>query len=344
MGPVCLRMSTVLLLLASLLSLVSGECSPNDLVPGPEGTGSGCSPRDNICQISCEQGKAKCKLLNKASCTKAKVTEADLTDFAGFNNTKCLELCQLSKDEDKPNHCRFWRYDPAAGDKVCSLMHDDQCTVYEACTGHCRTGDEGCAGDEPAPSPNTPCAAPIVFDPVSIHWACFNTGNNSPYDPATTSLPAGTSCLTVQRCVDWENGTTTEQDPLWRKLHVTCDGTEGKWIATGTDGKEADYNEVLGEGTAAITEHECKGGDVTLEVPRSQLGEGADLLCDNPDTDGGDTYTITAPNTCVLLCDLHLGMTIESRLDANGEVAFHRDGAEEVFDDVSLVKCWFHRQ
>ena len=56
----------------------------------------------------------------------------------------------------------------------------------------------------------------------------------------------------------------------------------------------------------------------------------------------GTTYTITAPTHCLLLCDLHIGMTIDGRLDANGEYEFvDQDGtAVTDADGENPVQCW----
>ena len=53
----------------------------------------------------------------------------------------------------------------------------------------------------------------------------------------------------------------------------------------------------------------------------------------------GTQYTITAPNHCLLLCDLHIGMTINGRLNENGEYIFV-DGAGDEITDAATVICW----
>ena len=62
-------------------------------------------------------------------------------------------------------------------------------------------------------------------------------------------------------------------------------------------------------------------------------------VCDVPPTIDGTQHTIAAPNHCLLLCDLHIGMTIDASLSENGEYAFV-DGAGEVIADGSDVICW----
>ena len=45
-------------------------------------------------------------------------------------------------------------------------------------------------------------------------------------------------------------------------------------------------------------------------------------VCDVEGTMNGNEYTIAAPNHCLLLCDLHIGMTINGKLEENGEYVF----------------------
>ena len=143
-------------------------------------------------------------------------------------------------------------------------------------------------------------------------------------------------------------------------------------------GKEDDYIDVLGtvpvlttpsgeykvmgenflDGTKAIKEPFCTGGGVTLRIPKENIQQpGVQLVCDTTVIPDDTNFDILAPNTCLLLCDYQLGMTIESvwkdeiEGDAGGDVgdvAFTNENG--IFDPVSQddpliqdgagVKCW----
>ena len=68
-------------------------------------------------------------------------------------------------------------------------------------------------------------------------------------------------------------------------------------------------------------------------------------LCDVEGDIQGTVYTISAPNHCLLLCDLHIGMTIDGRLTADGGYEFVDQDGEAVTDGNSddnrnPVQCW----
>ena len=136
---------------------------------------------------------------------------------------------------------------------------------------------------------------------------------------------------------------------------VRCDGvTEaeaefGRWVPDQQVGDQANYDGVIGaDGSGVIAEHECQGGEnpATLVVTLADMGVGGDLSCESPDADEDPlTFTIAAPNECVLLCDYHLAMVIEGRLDDEGEFKFYVtnvDPEEEVEQGTvsGMIKCW----
>jgi len=326
---------------------VLGECTSNDYVPG-----IGCDPSPNICEVTCPVD-GDCTL--SETCADALVT--DTITHTEMTEVKCQELCEASDAvEEEAKRCRFWRYELISNDEeVCSLMNLNQCTVPKVCTEtSCYTGDVGCAnGETPDPGFGLGCAAAMTFntDAGFIHWGCVNevVDLSSPYDPTVEKMPANTLCSTSQRCMDWEAGSLTEGQTLWRKLRVFCDGADGHWKQDPmADGDAAAYTGdtgVLGtDGSLAILEHKCVGGDaaptLVVDLATAGNGVGADLVCDVPATSpDGTQYTITAPNHCLLLCDLHIGMTINGRLNENGEYIFV-DGAGEEITDAATVICW----
>ena len=52
----------------------------------------------------------------------------------------------------------------------------------------------------------------------------------------------------------------------------------------------------------------------------------------------GTRVTITAPNHCLLLCDLHIGMTIEGQLNVDGEYKFFDQDGKAIItsEDVAF--------
>merc|ERR1712080_518233 len=94
--------------------------------------------------------------------------------------------------------------------------------------------------------------------------------------------------------------------------------------------------------TGIILEQECMGDPKPeLVVNIAAMGSSAQLSCETPDTDGADeTYTIIAPNKCVLLCDFQLGLIIDGRLNDDGEFAFYIENDVVVQANSTIIKCW----
>jgi len=347
-----------LLLKFSVLTLtlttnsVLGECLPNDLVPD----GIGCLPTPNICEITCPKGEA-CEL--GESCAAVGVTEDMIT---GDEMTKeiCPALCNdssssSSNETTRAIPCRFWRWDIETGDnEKCYLMSEGQCSTVLSCVApSCYHGDIGCDGEKPA---GKMCPGHMKFnnEPDFIHWGCANEDGelSSPYDENNPDMPAETICTTASRCFDYEKKGMAETDPLWRKLSVSCDGTTGHWQKVNeADGDDALYDLVIpNEGDSTIVEQKCAGGEsppITFDVDLASAGNGAGaaLVCDMEGTMSETTYTITAPNHCLLLCDLHIGMTIDGRLDDKGEYEWVDQDGTAITDanGVNPVKCWVGR-
>jgi len=313
------------------------ECPPNQCWDG------GCETDPNICQIIC--GEA-CE----TECPDVQLEPAEM------NADKCAALCIESRDKpDNDNPCRFWRYDRESGGqgvetKTCTFLSSDQCQFHSDCSGYCECEDVGCPGENgETEAPKKACLAPIVYYPGSawIHWACFNIDHDlgNPYNPDTV-MHADTQCHTTTKCADWD-----EEEA--RMLKVRCDGNgdgeNGRWVPDQEVGSQANYDGVLlSGGDGVIAEHKCNGGadPTTLVVTIADMGIGGELSCEIPDADQDDlTFTITAPNKCVLLCDYHLAMVIEGRLNDEGEFKFYVTNVDpEVEIEQATVsekiKCW----
>lgn len=302
-----------------------------------------------MCQIECTT-QGGCDETNEHNdCVNVLADGVQTTDDIP-DEAACTKLCKESKEGN--TQCRFWRFEPIGNSKLCTLMKDDQCADYDHCDGHCSCGEVCKEGEDP-PKTDKDCKGPIEYKPemLSIHWGCYKDGEDiSPY--GDDKMPADTICTTVSRCVDWEHIADEPEvnKGLWRKLQVTCDGADGKWKpnrdAGGEytdDSDEGDYDDVLTDhGVGVIQEPMC-GEDVSIAIKEADLGgEGADLICENNEhmnyTD--PNIFISAPNSCVLLCDLHLAMTFESKLDDKGVVQFENgdDGGNPIVE--STIKCW----
>jgi len=329
------------------------ECPPNNCWRG------GCEINSYTCQTVC-QTTCDCKCPDDSAEPDCEACHGVESTFGQMDAKKCEELCIASRDAGGDNPCRFWRYDReslnAVEFKTCTFLSSEQCLHYQDCSGSCKCGDVGCPGDgeDPEEGPKA-CQAPIEYHPGSlwIHWTCFNVEHpdmGSPYNELTT-LYADTLCTTTHKCVDWDGEGDAEMSE--RKLTVRCNGNtaedSGHWEPVNPVDGDKYYGEngvIEADGVGVIKEHQCLPDEsASLEVTILDMGIGAQLSCENPDTDSNPlTYTITPPNKCVLLCDFHLAMVIEGRLNDDGDFNFYQldtDGtADVVIDDAAKIKCW----
>jgi len=346
-----MRFILALAVLLSLTIVKAAECPTN---PHPKD----CDDSINICRISCDA--AQCKKEGDACATIKPDSEVDLT-FDSLTASECERLCIRSRNNtevaETAGYCRFWREEGESLKKHCSFMNGEQCVKYEWCnhnSEHCQGGDVGCRGDDGKPQPpddKQTCASGIEFHPdddadpkgLYIHWACES--EDSPYND--TPMPAKTHCFTIQTCSNWEIEATVPPDQL--TLQVRCDGTKGKWTTDSID-MVAVYQGVLGpegenRGSLPLNELKCVGTSEkqSLVVTKEAMGAGSQLSCTDPPTidDAKGEYTITAPNLCILLCDFHLGMTIEGRLkEETGDWGFFIVETDTEITDPNMVRCW----
>ena len=103
-------------------------------------------------------------------------------------------------------------------------------------------------------------------------------------------------------------------------------------------GEEDAYNEVIpGDGLDPIGEPPCTGGGGQLDIPEANIVDGTQLICDTHLVPVEGFYKMGHPNTCILLCDFQLGMTINSGLNEEGEAVFKNQDGEIT---GSAVTCW----
>ena len=234
---------------------------------------------------------------------------------------------------------------------VCSLMDDTQCQATGPCRDpHCVSDDVGC---KDTPIPTLGCPASFNYTDSAFHFGCDHC---NPYSDETCK--AGNKCFTTERCIimfctfnlsvcvlhrcsEWDSGSVDQSSDYWRKLAVECTRF-GTWVRlTGADGSDEDYVDVLGnDDTAPPQEPNCTPLPVEIlkGVPDE---EGADFLCDKELelAKDGIHLQIVAPNTCVLLCDFHLSMNLECRINDHGETKCFDEG-EETPTEPDNIYCW----
>ena len=109
---------------------------------------------------------------------------------------------------------------------------------------------------------------------------------------------------------------------------MTCDGAGdlGHWTASIPAGMEDFYATALGaDGSDALVELDCGPKDDPEDMLSVNVeATGGLITCENPDNSGSADYRIKAPNLCLLLCDFHLGMTIEGFLNDDGNYIFKK--------------------
>merc|ERR1719341_2920141 len=158
---------------------------------------------------------------------------------------------------------------------------------------------------------------------------------------ATIGVPpaSDTVCTSVSKCADWTK--QTDDPNLEKKLQVSCDGTAGKWVIDQEAGGEDvvyDDEVIVNEGADPIGEPSCTGGGGQLEIPAGNIADGSQLVCDTHLAPEEGFYKMGHPNTCILLCDYQLGMTINSGLNEEGEAVFKNQDGDAVTG--SAVTCW----
>ena len=127
-----------------------------------------------------------------------------------------------------------------------------------------------------------------------------------------------------------------ETDPYYRKLAVMCDPSTGTWIAREDTGS-AEESAKMVEEQGKIAEPECAVRCDPLQLTKYAEQDWADLICQSPLTDGSLVDTEEdGPNSCILLCDNHLHLTIDCGFTGMGEKHWH-DSHGTVLEDKDIV-------
>merc|ERR1719500_1425745 len=323
-GMMTMLLSVIFCLLAS--TLAQDDCPANANSP------SCADPvEETICQLSCDRDSGVCTQADEAKCSQIGIDVGTET-YPDMYPTRCKEICEASRDAGSEEVCRFYKLSDFGKTVVCSLMNDEQCTATGPCGSHCVSGDVGCK-DTPIPGPQD-CPAAFEYTDSAFHFGCDHC---NPYSDATCE--EGNTCFTTERCSEWEAAGIEEGSQYWRKLAIEC-SRFGTWVRlAGAGGSDEDYADIL-NGDAAPTEPNCKPKPIEI-LPGVLTEEGADFLCDNEPTwnEAGTHLEIVAPNTCVLLCDFHLSMSLECQFSDDGETECFDEG-EDIPTSAENIYCW----
>merc|ERR1711892_397523 len=103
-----------------------------------------------------------------------------------------------------------------------------------------------------------------------------------------------------------------------------CDGTSGAWVAREYTGDSTLSGEMIAE-TNKIAEPVCPNRCEDLKLSSYANQPWADLICDLPLKDGTTLADSEedGTNSCILLCDNHMHMSIDCGFTGNGEKHWH---------------------
>merc|ERR1712210_124928 len=325
-GMMTMLLSVIFCLLAS--TLAQDDCPANANSPSCDDP-----VEETICQLTCDRDSGEvCAQSDEAKCGQIGVDVASET-FPDMYPTRCKEICEASREAGSPGSiCRFYKVSNYGNEVVCSLMNDEQCTATGPCGSHCVSGDVGCK-DTPIPGPHD-CPAEFEYTDSAFHFGCDHC---NPYSDQTCE--EGNKCFTTERCSEWDAAGIDPTSPYWRKLAIECTRF-GTWARLdNSGGSDEDYVDVLHD-NAAPTEPNCKPKPIEI-LPAVLTEEGADFLCDNELTmnEDGTHLEIVAPNTCVLLCDFHLSMSLECQISEEGETKCYDEGDSNP-TSADNIYCW----
>lgn len=331
---------TILSLLFIGIENTSAECNNNPFVVG-------CYDDPYMAKITCLSG-ATCTCENYPE-------EADIcstVDLSSSTTDTDGEQCKMFCENTA--NCVFYRWDKEGSiNSHCLLMDSDQCKGYIPCDReHCLSGQAHCDGDDggvvPIPDDAT-CNGAVLFLTDSVHWQCFNLNNieNHINIYIDEDVPTGVICITAQKCEKFDTSPDDlTTDPYYRDLVVQCnpdrlsaDVTWGPFA-----GSDNDVSSVIDTNTHRLSDPKCELDWEDLVLAGKNLHQpGVSFICEKPYTAAEETITISAPNTCALLCNFHPILTIENEIALDGSGVWKKYdtgsniGTPVVADDI---KCW----
>jgi len=299
-----------------------------------------CEDIADIAQITCESGG--CSVVNGSGADDDSLGYL-VAGLKTIDADMCREKCkEQAAIEDQPAQCKFFLFHKGHNDVVtCSLQTgcgdgDQYCAKPDCFSGELGCDDEGNAIKECTLSKET------TWDAAKFHIICTSVhdGDVNIYNAATTTIPPYTVCSTVRMCDTWADIEVVEGStlgPYYRKLAVMCDGTTGQWVAREDTGSKTESEAMIAE-TNKIAEPVCPNRCEALTLTKYAGQSWADLICDMP-LGEGNTLADTeddGPNSCILLCDNHLRMSIECGFTGNGEKHWHDIHGEVLTDDTII--------
>merc|ERR1711892_544855 len=287
----------------------------------------------------------------------------------------CREKCEENAASKEDGKCEFYRWEQGhmATQTNCSLL--EACEGPDPyCDGaQCITGQIGCTEQGQRITPckltaktewNKDLFHIICTDPIQGGLGDINIYNDGIKD---INIPDGTVCSTIRRCAAWNetdsaapdttstipptSGSTTSEkhdDPFVynnpetyiHKLAITCNGLDGAagqgyWEAMEITGNQALSGGMIGPDGTTIVEPECTSACQPLLLTEYATDDWADLICDTPLPDDD---RLVEPNSCILLCDNHLKMSIDCVLTGEGEREWQNGDGQPILADAD-VKC-----
>jgi len=260
--------------------------------------------------------------------------EIEVMDFS-----TCRKLCRQTPT------CEFYKfdYDHTEGKAHCYLQSECNGEGVGDCLdpNYCRSGQVDCYEDG---TEIKPCelTTSTEYHPGEFHIICTDEdlGDINPYfgeEKASLTVHGDTICETVRMCDAW-NDQANVNDVYWRKAAIKCnggkdEGTPGEWIAMSNTGSKSASAEMIGTNEQL---HEPKCGTRCEDLKLTKFSEQywADLICDPPletpyilkDIEG-------RTDSCYLLCDNHLKMTIDCTFMGNGEKYWNNNHGTVLADD-----------
>merc|ERR1719419_10736 len=252
----------------------------------------------------------------------------------------CRKICRQTDTREFYK----WDYNHSDNKAYCYLQTKCDDAVGDCLDPfYCKSGQVDCYDDG---TEIVPCGLTksTEYNPGEFHIICTDEdlGDINPYfDEAKGPLtvPGDVKCETVRRCDAWDDQPNVN-DVYWRKAAIKCNGghddraTAGSWIQMSNTGSTDASNEMINNNLKQLKEPECgtRCKDLTLTQFGSQYW--ADLICD-PALETPYTLQdkIERTDSCMLLCDNHLKMTIDCTFMGNGEKYWNNNHGTVLTDD-----------
>jgi len=328
-------------LLSVLAVYVQGElCKPNC---------DACKENPDIAKIT--WGKATDCSIEKGSA----YADGEDVDYLLGDDTKikeitadgCRKKCkEQMKDTEHPQEsdykCEYFHWQEAheegQTDKITTT-----CSLQTTCqpSGYCESFDcvSGQLGCNAECETSLPCSlTKTEWVHGNFHVICTDTtqddGDVDIYsdDIVGKDIPDGTICNTIRKCSAWTDQDAEDGTNYYRQLAVQCDGSAdpATWKPREDTGDNALSTAMIESNT--IKEQVCTAACDPITITNSQ--EWADLVCDNP---LGDGNALEDGNSCILLCDNHLRMTIDCKYVVEGDKKWQDAHGVELTD--ADIKC-----